>query len=299
MNSRVTAILVLALLISGGATYLVYRVVAAKTAQASATGTTPVVMAAHDIMVGALIKDADLKTAPWAGTVPKGVVVKKEAIIGRGVIAPIWEGQPIIDKNLAAEGAGGGLAATIPPGMRAVAVRVNDIVGVAGFVVPGMKVDVLISGTPPGPQGPNGPKVKTLLQNIQVLSAGQNYQKDVEGKPVVVPVVNLLVTPEQAEVLSLASNETRIQLVLRNPMDPESPKTPGIAMSTLFGDTKPAVVVAGPPRVRPVAAAVAAPVKLPAPEPPKVVVVPVYHIEVINGAQRSEAKFTHPVEAKQ
>src|SRR6266699_2698109 len=177
MNQGATTNAVLSVLIRVGTTYLVYRVVVAKTSQASAAGTTPVVMAAHDVAVGVLIKDADLKTAPWAGAVPKGVVLKKETIIGRGVIAPIWEGQPIIDKNLAAEGAGGGLAATIPPGMRAVAVRVNDIVGVAGFVVPGMKVDVLISGNSPGGAA-SGAKVKTLLQNIQVLSAGQNFQKD-------------------------------------------------------------------------------------------------------------------------
>jgi pilus assembly protein CpaB len=295
MNSRVTAVLVLALLISGGATYLVYRVLAVKTAQASAGATTPVIMAAHDLTVGSIVKDADLKTGPWAGPMPKGLVVKKETIIGRGVIAPIWEGEPLMDKNLAAEGAGGGLAATIPPGMRAVAVRVNDIVGASGFVVPGMRVDVLISGTPPG-QSPNGPKVKTLLQNIQVLSAGQNYQKDAEGKPVVVPVVNLLVTPEQAEVLSLASNETRIQLVLRNPMDSVSSKTPGVAMAALFGDTQPPVAAtAAAPRAR----VVAAPVKPHTPEPAKVVVVPVYHIEIFNGPQRSEAKFVHPPEEKQ
>src|SRR5450759_1622943 len=206
MSSRVTAILVLALLISGGATYLVYRVMVAKTAPGTPGGTTPVVMAARDIMLGALIKDVDLKMAPWAGPVPKGVVLKTDTIIGRGVISPIFEGEPVTENRLAAAGAGGGLAATIPPGMRAVAVRVNDIVGVAGFVGPGTRVDVLIAGVPPGSQAPNGPKVKTLLQNIQVLSAGQNYQKDAEGKPVVVPVVNMLVTPEQAEVLSLASN---------------------------------------------------------------------------------------------
>jgi pilus assembly protein CpaB len=221
------------------------------------------------------------------------VVLKAETIIGRGVISPIFEGEPITENRLAAAGAGGGLAATIPPGMRAVAVRVNDIVGVAGFVGPGTRVDVLIAGVPPGPQGPNGPKVKTLLQNIQILSAGQNYQKDAEGKPVVVPVVNMLVTPEQAEVLSLASNETRIQLVLRNPLDTESSKTPGIAMSTLFGDAaKPPAAAA--PRARVVAALV----KKPAPEPPKVVVVPVYQIEIYNGPLRTEAKFAHPPEEK-
>jgi pilus assembly protein CpaB len=197
-----------------------------------------------------------------------------------------------MENHLAAEGAGAGLAATIPSGMRAVAVRVNDIVAVAGFVVPGMRVDVLIAGTPPGPQQPNGPKVKTLLQNIQVLSAGQNYQKDAEGKPVAVPVVNLLVTPEQAEVLSLASNETRIQLVLRNPLDNAASKTSGVVMAALFGDIKPPVAA---PKVR----VVAAPVKPPAPvEPPKPALIPIYHIEIFNGPQRSEAKFAPTVEEK-
>ena len=293
MSSRITAILVLALLISGGATYLVYRVLAAKTAPGTPGGTTPVVMAARDIMLGALIKDVDLKMAPWAGPVPKGVVLKTDTIIGRGVISPIFEGEPVTENRLAAAGAGGGLAATIPPGMRAVAVRVNDIVGVAGFVGPGTKVDVLIAGVPPGSQAPNGPKVKTLLQNIQILSAGQNIQKDAEGKPVAVPVVNMLVTPEQAEILSLASNETRIQLILRNPLDTESSKTNGVAMSTLFGDAKPPAAAAAP-RARVVAALV----KPPAPQPPKVVLVPVYQIEIFNGPQRSEAKFVHPPEEK-
>src|SRR5689334_8000793 len=145
MNSRVTAILLLALLISGGATLVVYRTVVNRSAQAPAAATTQVVMAERQLDIGTLVKDADLKTGPWAGPLPAGMVTKKETILGRGVIAPIYPGEAIMDNRLAPVGAGGGLAATIPPGMRAVAVRVNDIVGVAGFVVPGMRVDVLIS----------------------------------------------------------------------------------------------------------------------------------------------------------
>jgi len=293
MNPRVMAILVIALLISGGATYLVYRVVASRAAQAPATATTQVVMAARDLEIGTMIKDADLTMGPWAGPLPKGLVTKKETIIGRGVIAPIYQGETVLQNRVAAAGAGGGLAATIPPGMRAVAVRVNDIVGVAGFVVPGMRVDILITGVPPGPQAPSGPKVKTLLQNILVLSAGQNYQKDAEGKPVVVPVVNLLVTPEQAEVLSLASNETRIQLVLRNPLDTEQAKTPGSGVAALFGDVAKAPAPAGP-RLR----VIAAPAKK-APETEKAVPLPPFVIEVINGPQRAEAKFVRRLEEKQ
>jgi pilus assembly protein CpaB len=155
---------------------------------------------------------------------------------------------------------------------------------VAGFVVPGMRVDILISGTPPGVT--TGTVSKTLLQNIEVLSAGQNFQKDAEGKPVQVAVVNLLVTPEQAEILSLASNETRIQLILRNPLDTETSKTPGIALSTLYGGAvKPPEA---PPKPRPVMAHVKLPALVVEPAKPA----PPVMVEVINGAKRVESKFS-------
>jgi pilus assembly protein CpaB len=176
------------------------------------------------------------------------------------------------------------MAATIPPGMRACAVRVNDIVGVAGFVVPGMRVDVIISGVEPGGSAAQGPKVKTILQNIQVLSAGSNIQKDNEGKPIQVPVVNLLVTPEQAEVLSLASNETRIQLVLRNPLDNETAKTPGAGMRSLFAGGAAAKIEKTP-------------VRKPSPPPPPPIFASkppeprVFLVQIMNGSKRSEEKF--------
>ena len=135
------------------------------------------------------------------------------------MISDLYEGEPIIESRLAAVGSGGGLAALIPQGMRACAVRVDDVVNVSGFATPGMRVDVLVSGIPPGSQDPTqGTVSRTLLQNVQVLSAGTDIQKDNEGKAKQVQVVNLLVTPEQAEKLSLASNLT-IRLVLRNPLD--------------------------------------------------------------------------------
>jgi pilus assembly protein CpaB len=289
MNQRLSGILVIALLISGVATYVVYRLVAARGSQAPAVPTTQVVIAARPLAIGVLIKSDDLKMGPWLGTVPVGMVTKPEVLVGRGVVAQIYDGEPILETRLAPAGAGGGLAATIPPGMRAVAVRVNDIVGVAGFVLPGMRVDVLISGLPPG-GGANGPKVKTLLQNIEVLSAGQNYQKDNEGKPVVVPVVNLLVNPEQAEILSLASNETRIQLVLRNPLDTELAKTTGTVLANLYGEPKPPIPA---PRPRPAAI----PVKVV--EPARVIALPPYRVEVLNGPQGSVATFAQKPEGRQ
>jgi pilus assembly protein CpaB len=264
------------------ASYIVYRVAGA---QAHPVGpqTTKIIVPARDLEIGTLIKDTDLTTGEWVGALPKGVLNTKEAVINRGVVAQLYQGEPIFDSRLAPVGSGGGLAATIRPGMRACAVRVNDVVGVAGFVLPGMRVDVLISGNGPGVSPADGPKVKTLLQNIEVLSAGTNIQKDAEGKPVQVPVVNLLVTPEQAEILSLASNETRIQLVLRNPLDTETPKTPSVAMASLFSD-------GGTPKPTPAVVKHVMPApKVQAPPPPRI-----FLIEVLNGSKRSQEKFDAP-----
>ena len=289
MSQRVFTILLIALVISAGASYAVYRLVQTRIGASAAPVSSEILVASRNLQIGTLIKDTDLKTNPWVGQFPAGVLLKKEDAVGRGVISAIVEGEPLLDSRLAAPGAGGGLAATIPPGMRAVAVRVNDIVGVAGFVVSGMRVDVLIAGSPPG-SAASGPKVKTLLQNIEVLSAGQNFQKDAEGKPVQVPVVNLLVTPEQAEILSLASNETRIQLILRNPLDTQATNTPGTAMASLFGEAKPAVPQGARARVKPAPLAVVPP-PTPPPSP--------FLIEVLNGPKRTEVKFARRLEEQQ
>ena len=231
------------------------------------------IAAATDIKLGTVLRDADLTTIEITGTLPKGAILKKENAIGRGVISNLYLGEPVLENRLAAPGSGGGLAATIPQGMRATAVRVNEVVGVAGFVTPGMRVDVLITGNPPGGATAQGSLVRTLLQNIEVLSAGTDIQRDAEGKPLQVQVVNLLVTPAQAEILSLASNETHIQLVLRNPLDNTLNKPPGTATAQLFNESSPPKpVVAGHTVAKP------APSR-------------VYLVEVFNGSKKSETKF--------
>jgi pilus assembly protein CpaB len=197
--------------------------------------------------------------------------------VGRGVISEIFQGEPILESRLAGIGSGGGLAPTIPQGMRACAVRVDEVVGVAGFVIPGMRVDVLVSGTPPGANGNQGIETQTLLQNIQVLSAGTDIAKDNEGKPQQVQVVNLLVTPEQAETLSLASNSLKIQLVLRNPLDTQMAKVPPTAMSNIFTGNAP------PPEPK------HAPTSAPRKPAPKT-----YSIIVSNGPKTTEEKFPTP-----
>jgi pilus assembly protein CpaB len=288
VNKRLVSVLGFALIVSAVASFILYRLVSAQIAASAKSSGSRVVVASRNLESGALIKDTDLKTVEWGGPLPQGALPKPEDAIGRGVVQPIVEGEPVVESRLAVRGAGAGLAAIIPPGMRAVAVRVNDIVGVAGFVTPGMKVDILIAGNPPNSGQALGTQTKTLLQNIEVLSAGQNIQKDAEGKPVSVGVVNMLVTPEQAEVLSLASNETRIQLILRNPMDKEMSKTKGTAIAYLFG----APETAPKPAVMPVARKVApppppAPVAVIVPKPPPAPLV----VEVIHGSKKAETQF--------
>ncbi len=278
MNRRLLTILLVAFLIASGCTFLLYRVIGSRAMAAKPIVTTPVVAAATDIKIGTLLTAANLTTIEVKGAPPKGAILKPSDAIGRGVLANIYQGEPIIDTRLAPVGSGGGLAATIPPGMRACAVKVDQVVGVAGFVTPGMHVDVLVSGVPPGPQDPTeGTITKTVLQNIAVLSAGTDIQKDSEGKPQQVQVVNLLVTPDDAQTLSLASN-LKIQLVLRNPLDTKVEKVDRAATGQLFG--APVAVKRTGAVVRKVAA-------------PKV-----FTVQVINGTKSSQEKFSSP-EAKQ
>jgi len=279
MNKRVQLILLSAFVIAALCSYVVYRVVGTRIA-ANHRQTTRVVVAAKDIKLGNVLQDADLGTVELSGPPPKGAILNRQDALGRGVISDIYEGEPVLENRLAAVGAGGGLAATIRQGMRACAIKVDEVVGVAGFVTAGMHVDVLISGNPPSGANADGPKVRTLLQNIEVLSAGTDIQRDTDGKPQQVQVVNLLVTPEQAESLSLASNQTKIQLVLRNPLDTAIAEPPGTAVAALFNgkSTPPAPATASRPHTATVA-------------PKPTAAQKVFLVQVFNGSKRSDQKF--------
>jgi len=288
MNRRLLSVFLFALVVAGISSFLLYHVILLHAgAPGRAVSKNRLTVAARDLQVGTLIHDYDLQEVAWAGTLPEHAIRNRKEAIGQGVVATIYRNEPIIDTRLAAKGAGAGLAATIPMGKRAVALRVNDVVGLAGFVLPGMRVDVLIAGTPPGDEGKtNGLFSRTVLQNIEVLSAGQRLEKNSDGKPQAAQVVNLLVTPDQAEILNLASSQAKIQLVLRNPLDTTEEATHGVSSAALFG--------------RPEAAAVATPVAAPASKPVNLARqgMPtreddpaVDTIEVFNGVSRSEQKF--------
>jgi pilus assembly protein CpaB len=288
MNKRLVSVFAFALVVAGGASLVLYRLVSAKMSSHSAQPQRRLVAAGHALEIGTLIRAEDVKLIDWPGSLPAGAFEGADAAIGRGVISPIYESEPLVENRLAPRGAGGGLAATIPSGMRAVALRVNELVGVSGFVLPGMRVDVIISVNPPGnASATSGTISKTILQDIQVLSAGPKFQRDEEGKPISVPVVNLLVTPEQAETLSLASNEMKIQLVLRNPLDKGIAKTQGIAVASLFTG------VSAPPPVQHVIEYGSA--RFSRPGDPRTAAVAAYSepilVEVINGTKRTELKF--------
>ena len=298
MKQRLVFVILFALVVSGAASAVLYRLISAQLAANKTASSAKVVVAGRTLGSGELIKDADIKLTDWSGPVPAGALTKVEDAVNRGVIETIYQGEPVVESRVAAPGTGAGLASMIPKGMRAVAIRVNDVVAVSGFAATGSHVDVLIAGNPPGGNQATGTVTKTLLQNVEILSAGATIQKDAEGKPVSVPTVNLLLTPEQAEIMSLASNEARIQLVLRNPTDKEEAKPPGTAMAYLFSGVKPQEAPKGG---APVARQVRKPAPPPPPpDPPKVVPPPPppINVEVIHGSRKVEQKFDAEVQGK-
>ncbi len=234
MDRRFLTVLAVSLLFALVIATVFYQVLAGSSRSRSPVHTDmrDLVVASHALAVGIGLKPADLKvTAVPAAQFPAGCFSRIEEIIGRPVASSILADEPVREARLAPRGSGLGLAPVIPPGMRAVSVKVNEVVGVAGFVIPGMHVDVLVTGRLPKD---DGSVTKTVLQDILVISAGQTIEPDARGQAINAPVVTLLVTPAQAEALTLAS-DWRIQLVLRNGGDRAVEKTPGSRLGTLFG----------------------------------------------------------------
>jgi len=200
---------------------------------------TTVATAAAALSVGQEIKPGDVKLVSIPrDRFPAGGFEKTEQVVGRPVISNILLDEPVMAGRLAERGSGFGLAPLIPTGMRAVTVKVNEVIGVAGFLLSGMRVDVLVTMRP---SGEGGARTNTVLQNIVVAAAGQQIQPDATGKAVNVPVVTLLVTPDQAEALTLAGNEGRIQLVLRNSGDQSTARTRGSEVGDLYAPNRPLV----------------------------------------------------------
>ena len=251
----------------------VYRELKKASLVQAPAATQQIVVAAQPLQVGARLDSTNLRTISWPADEPiKGMFTKVDDCVGRAVIMPMTENEPILEGNLAPKGSGAGLPATIPEGMRALSVAVNDVVGVAGFVVPGTMVDVLVTGQVAG-GGSGGNITRTILENVPVLAAGQKIEKDQNGKPQTVPVVTLLVSPENADKLAMASTQGKIQLALRNTVDTKVTNPAPVLQNVMF---------AGP---------AALPVKtehgrrvIRRPPPP-------YQVEVITGTKRETKTF--------
>lgn len=252
---------------------------------AIATGSRPmtkVVVAATDLNVGMKLEEKDVRTIDMlTSSLPQGAHSNPAEVLGRGVITPIQANELLLDSKLAAEKAGAGLSPMIPPKMRAVSVKVNEIISVAGFVVPGTRVDVLLTGYPGERRGPGDAITATVLENVQVLAAGQKLERDEQGKPQTVTAITLLVSPDDAERLVLASAEGKIQLALRHPFDVEMAKPAAVRSAALYGraPAREPLTVATRGSARPKKAS-------PPPATP-----PIYMVEVIKGDKRDLAKF--------
>jgi pilus assembly protein CpaB len=232
---RVFMVFVLAMTAGGALAFGTYNYMQRLPAKSTSIPTHPVVVAAADLDIGAELRREDIRIIDWpANAAPANAFSDPKDVIGRGLILPVIENEPFLAMKLASMEAGAGLPPVIPPGLRAVSVRVNEVIGVAGYVLPGTRVDVVATVSPTG--NGNDMTSKVILTNVQVLAAGTKIDRETDkNKPMPVSVVTLLVNPEEAERLTLASTEGKIQLALRNPLDKTMPATPGVRPSALFG----------------------------------------------------------------
>ncbi len=275
-RSRLLFIGVLALALGAFVSFVIYKNMLAKTNANNEPG-ADVIVAANDLQVGSKLQDGDIRQVKVpASVLPPNFYKVKSQVLGRGVILPVQKGEFILPSKLAAENAGSGLPSLIPPGMRAVSVRVNEVVAVAGFVVPGTRVDVLLTGNP---GGANEQQTTTVLENVAVIAAGQKLERNAAGEPQTTPVITLLVSPDDAQKLTLASSQGHIQLALRNPIDTKKEELSGTKVGGLYRGIPTAPTPAPRPKV----------VKAPKADTPPPSTG--YKVEVIRGNKVDETKF--------
>jgi pilus assembly protein CpaB len=276
---RVFMVFVLAVTAGGALAFGTYNYVQKQPGKTVTIPTRPVVVAAADLDIGASLTREDIRIIDWpANAVPANAFADPKDVIGRGIVLPLIQNEPILPLKLASKEAGAGLPPAIPPGLRAVSVRVNEVIGVAGYVLPGTRVDVVATVSPSGQTTDMTSKV--ILTNVQVLAAGTKIDRETDkNKPMPVTVVTLLVNPEEAERLTLSSTEGKIQLALRNPLDTEMPVTHGIRPAALFGASIPARTGAARTRMASIAPSSKPSVAAAEPELPT--------IEIIRGDKRA------------
>jgi pilus assembly protein CpaB len=269
---RLSLALFIALVLSAGATYLLYTRI--KEQRTSPPATVRVVAAADQLNAGTPLAPQNLKIVDWPASIPlPGSFAKPDQLIGRSLIYPVSPNQPVVENDLAAPGSGLGLSVKIPEGMRAISIRSNDVVGVAGFLYPGSHVDVLLTYRP---DNAATALTQTILQDVDVLTAGQTLEPDPKGKPQTVNVVTLLLNPRDAQKLVLATQQGSVQFVLRNGADQNKPEQKPVLASQLIADV-------APPEPKPHVAGAPAPKPSRPPE--------YYTVETIAGDKHTVEKF--------
>lgn len=293
---RYSVVFYVALLVAIGATYGVYRVIES-TKASNRVATAPVVVASRDIPWGQAIDRLAVTVAQWpVSTVPVGAYGRADSVAGRVARVDIFMGEPIVPGRLAPEGTAAGLETKITPGNRAMAVRINDVSGIAGMIQPNSRVDILLITTP---KGSADPKAKLFMENMRVLMMATATQRSEDGRPIPATVATLEVTPEQFELLGIAQAQGSIQLALRGYGDPDSVRTSGATptdvANALRGDqsAKQSVPVrpraaSRPPAPRVVTETLRVPVPVAAPAPVKP---ESSRVEIIRGGARSEVKL--------
>jgi len=275
-RTRLLFIGFLALALGAFVAFVVYKNLMSKSNAGNEPG-TDVVVATNDLQVGAKVEDRDVKVVKVPNSiVPPNCFRAKSQVVGRGVVLPIQRGEFLLLNKLAAENAGAGLPALIPQGMRAVSVRVNEVVAVAGFVAPGTRVDVLLTGNP---SGSSEAQTTTVLENVAVIASGTKLERSPTGEAQSAPVITLLVSPEDAQKLTLASSQGHIQLALRNPVDTHKEDLGPARAKDVYKDL-PASPAPKPKALKKVVPAVAT-----AQKPPG------YSVQVIRGNKVDEQKL--------
>lgn len=250
----VTTVAVIALALAGVASWLVYDYLSQKSEETRAIKGQGIVVAAAEIPVGSKLNASHLKQMAWpAASIPPGSFSDTKMLIDRVSVRPVGPGEPLTESKLMPrDGAPGAGIMTyiVPDGHRAVTVGVNEVAGVAGFLAPHNKVDVVLTTIPPGSTDPASTISKIVLQNVPILATGQiTEQKD--GKPVVVPTVTLDLTPEDAEKLVVAAAKGSLQMLLRGIRDSAPVESRGATISKVLGSTRPVVVASAPRTVAP------------------------------------------------
>ena len=269
-RNRLIVGLLIAIVVAFLLSMFVYRGYKQATAFRPAPVTKHIVVAAVPLPLGTRLTAENVRLMPWPEGEPlAGMFTRIEDCVGRALITAVTENEAILEPRLAALPSGAGLPATIPEGMRALSVAVNDVVAVAGFVQPGTMVDVLVTGS----AGGGGSQItRTILEDVPVLAAGQKIEQDRDGKPQTVPVMTLLVSPQDADRLTMAASQGKIQLALRNTIDTKMVSPPPVLQAALFGGAAPPPKPAGVSK---------------APPPPPAL----YMIEVISGTKRENKSF--------